>query len=151
MSIFGGIFKDITLGGVKGVFEGIGSLAKDIRSAITGEMSPEKRAEIEAKVLELESLSRQGQLEINRQEAEHPSVFVSGWRPAIGWVCAMSLACYYIPQYGLAAVFWIKLSWAAQEIQPYPATADGLIELVGGMLGLALWRTIDKAKGTAKN
>jgi hypothetical protein len=31
-----------------------------------------------------------GQLEINKMEAAHKSLFVAGWRPAIGWICSMA-------------------------------------------------------------
>ena len=37
-----------------------------------------------------------GQLEINKVEAANANLFVSGWRPAIGWVCAMALAYQYL-------------------------------------------------------
>jgi len=152
MTLLGGIFKDLTLGGVKGLFEGVGALAKDIRSAITGDISPEKKAELEAKLIEIDALSKQGQLEINMQESRHSSVFVSGWRPAIGWVCAVGLGCYFIPQYAMAAVLWVKASWNAQAILPYPIpNAEGLLELVGGMLGMALIRASEKIKGVARS
>jgi len=137
--------------GLRGTFEGIGSLAKDLRSAITGEISPEKKAEIEQKVLEIEAQSKLGQLEINRQEAAHPSVFVSGWRPAIGWVCAISLGSFFIPKHIMAAILWTKAAWIAQSLPPYPIDAKGILELTGGMLGLALWRTLEKRSGVARN
>ena len=141
-----------TLNGVKGVFEGIGGLAKDIRSAITGEISPEKKAEIESKLLELQALSRQGQLEVNKQEAAHPSIFVSGGRPAIIWVCAISIGMYFIPQYAMAAVLWTKACWIASKLLPYPIPEpEGLIMLVGALLGLGGLRTIEKIKGVARN
>src|SRR5690348_11946235 len=38
----------------------------------------------------------QGQLEINKQEAASTSVFIAGWRPAVGWVCVISLAYAYV-------------------------------------------------------
>lgn len=90
------------------------------------------------------------QIELNKVEAAHRSVFVAGWRPGIGWVCAVSLAAFYIPQYVLAAVLWVRASWEATALQPYPATADGLLELVLAMLGLAGVRTIEKLNGRAK-
>jgi len=152
MGIFGSIFKDITLGGVKGVFEGVGSLAKDLRSAITGEISPEKKAEIEGKLLELESLSQQGQMEVSKQEAAHPSVFVSGGRPAVIWVCAISIGTYYIPQYVMAAILWTKACWIASTLLPYPIPEpEGIIALVSALLGLGALRTIEKFKGVARN
>ena len=32
-----------------------------------------------------------GQMEVNKVEAAHKSLFVAGWRPAIGWVCALGM------------------------------------------------------------
>jgi hypothetical protein len=68
MSIFG----DMSFGGVKGLLEGAGTFAKDIRSAITGEISPEKKAELLQKADELESQGMVAQAEINKIEAASP-------------------------------------------------------------------------------
>ena len=48
----------------------------------------------------------QGQLDINKQEAQHGSIFVAGWRPAIGWVCGIALAWNFIfqPLYTLVSI-----------------------------------------------
>ena len=27
------------------------------------------------------------QIEVNKLEAQHKSIFVSGWRPSVGWCC----------------------------------------------------------------
>ena len=37
-----------------------------------------------------------GQLEINKAEAQHKSIFVAGWRPFIGWVCGFDLAYNFV-------------------------------------------------------
>jgi len=137
-----------TLGGVKGIFEGVGSLAKDIRSAVTGEISPEKKAELLEKASQLEAAAQQGQVEINKAEAQHRSIFVAGWRPFLGWICGLGIGSYFIPQYILAAVLWSRACWNAQALVPYPIPEPaGLITLVSGMLGLAGLRTIEKVKG----
>jgi Holin of 3TMs, for gene-transfer release len=150
--LLGNIGEGIAKGGIKGVFEGIGSLAKDIRSAITGEISPEKKAEIENKLVELESMAQQGQVETNKVEAASTSVFVSGWRPAIGWICGISIGSYFIPQYVLAAVLWTKACWVAGTLIPYPIPEPhGLLELIIGMLGLGIYRTVEKRAGVARN
>ncbi len=91
-----------------------------------------------------------GQNEINALYAGHRSTFVAGARPAILWVCAISLFFFFVPQYMLAAVLWVKASWVAQTIQPYPVSAEGLLELTGALLGLAGLRTIEKISGRAK-
>jgi len=150
MSFLSDLIGGATLSGVKGVFEGIGSLAKDIRSAVTGELSPEKKAELLDKAVQLEAMANNGQMEVNKAEAAHRSVFVAGWRPYIGWICGTSLGCYFIPQYVLAAVLWIRLSWNAQALLPYPIPEPaGLIALLTGMLGLGALRTVEKVMGKA--
>ena len=90
------------------------------------------------------------QVEINKIEATHRSPFVAGWRPFIGWVCGVGLAFYYIPQYALASFIWAKLVLETGVMQSYPVSADGLIELVLAMLGMATIRTIEKLKGVSK-
>ena len=32
-----------------------------------------------------------GQLDVNKVEAAHKSLFVAGWRPSIGWCCSLGL------------------------------------------------------------
>ena len=146
------IFEGATSGTIKGTFEGIGSLAKDLRSAITGEISPEKKVELQQKLLELEAMASSGQVEVNKIEAAHSSVFVSGWRPALGWICGIALGVYFIPQYIMASIIWVKLSWAAQTLVAFPiGEPHGLLELVLGMLGLGALRTIEKIGGTARS
>ena len=70
--------------------DSIGNLIKDIREAITGKgiEDPNKKAELEYKLAQLEFALKQGQLEINKAEAQNPNWFVAGWRPAIGWTGA---------------------------------------------------------------
>ena len=148
MSFLTDLVGGATLGGVKGIFEGVGSLAKDIRSAVTGEISPEKKAELLEKASQLEAAAQQGQVEINKAEAQHRSIFVAGWRPFLGWICGLGIGSYFIPQYILAAVLWSRACWNAQALVPYPIPEPaGLITLVSGMLGLAGLRTIEKVKG----
>lgn len=148
MGFFGDLVGGATLSGVKGIFEGVGSLAKDIRSAITGEISPEKKAELLEKASQLEAMGQQGQIAVNQAEAIHRSVFVAGWRPFVGWICGVSLGCYFIPQYVLAAVLWVRICWQAQALAPYPIPEPvGLTTLLSGMLGLGLLRTVEKMGG----
>ena len=89
-----------------GVLSGIGSLAKDIRQAITGEISPDQKAEIDLKLTQLEQAASQAQTEINKAEAQSSSIFVAGWRPFIGWVCGFGLL--------YATVLQPILSWFLQ-------------------------------------
>ena len=91
------------------------------------------------------------QTEINKIEAQHRSIFVAGWRPAIGWVCALSLFFFYVPQYVIASYVWVVLimenDW---QIVPYPVDDAGVMELVLAMLGMAAMRGVEKLKGRSK-
>jgi len=124
---------------------GIGKLAKDIRSAITGEISAEQKIAIEMKLLEIENQGLRAQTEINKIEAANASVFVSGWRPAVGWCCV----------FGLAYSFMIQplCTWASSIARfPAPPALDMsvLFQLLVGMLGLAGMRSWEKKEGVAK-
>lgn len=131
---------------VGSVLGGIGSLAKDVRSAITGEISPEKKAEIEAKILELESQAMQAQMAVNAREAENAATLVSGWRPFVGWVCGFALLYNYIV---LPLSAWLA-SFAMVSVPPLPALDTGeLMTLLFGMLGFGAYRTFEKVKGVS--
>ena len=129
--------------GVKETLGGVGQLAKDLRSAITGEISPDKKAEIENKILELEKAAQQAQNNINLEEAKHKSLFVAGWRPFIGWVCGVGIAYQFL--------FHPALVWALVllniDADPPTIDRDGLMALVVPLLGLGAYRTIEKTKG----
>lgn len=86
-----------------------------------------------------------GQTDVNAVEAANPSVFVSGWRPFIGWVCGLALAYQYV-----AAPL---LMWAASTLHIPLATPPKLDEtlwqLVFALLGLGGMRTYEKIRGVS--
>ena len=86
-----------------------------------------------------------GQIDINKSEAQHSSVFVAGWRPFIGWVCGLALAYEYLM---LPLFSWLSLNAGWQ--QPPHLVMDGMMELVLAMLGVAGLRTFEKYKGVAR-
>lgn len=94
--------------------------------------------------IKIELSSILGQLEINKEEAKHPSVFVAGWRPALGWVGAISLAYNFLFQpimNGLLAVFGIPSAFVSTPTQE-------IMSLIGGMTGLVVSRSVDKYNGS---
>lgn len=145
--IIGGAFGET----VKGVSEGITGLASGIRSAITGELPPKQRAELEKLAQEADSLAMQGQLAINKIEAGHHSIFVSGWRPFIGWVCGAALAYNYLfhPLISWAAFVFVD-NFDAEKLPPTLNMAT-LMPLIVGLLGLGVYRTVEKIKGAQRN
>ncbi|WP_051183260.1 3TM-type holin [Desulfocurvibacter africanus] len=108
----------------------------------------------------LRGLPALGQIELAKIEAAHRTLFVAGWRPAIGWVCAAALATYYLPQFLTASGVWVylclKVIYGSTDLTgivlpAYPIGAiSGLMELVLGMLGLGTLRTFEKLGGKAK-
>jgi len=114
--------------------------------------SDEEKLDKKALLLKLAQEPSIAQIELNKVEASHRSTFVAGWRPYIGWVCGTSLAVFFIPQYVVATMVWIKIIAANgfMEVVPYPSTAEGLMELVMALLGLGLLRTSEKVVGRAK-
>lgn len=85
------------------------------------------------------------QIEVNKEEAKHPSIFVAGWRPAVGWVGAAGLA--------LVSVILPLGSWVATVLFGYEGTfpqIDGelLLTMLGGILGIGGYRSFDKLKKT---
>lgn len=86
-----------------------------------------------------------GQLKINEVEAGHSSVFVSGWRPAIGWVCGLACAWNWI---GLPVVK-MGLTIYGKPLDLAPADLTEMLPILMGMLGLGGLRTIEKLSDKA--
>jgi len=72
----------------------IGNVLTSAREAITGEKikDPTELAKIDLQLQQIDAALAQGQLKINTEEAKNPRLFVSGWRPWIGWICGFALA-----------------------------------------------------------
>jgi hypothetical protein len=87
------------------------------------------------------------QIEVNKKEAEHKSLFVAGWRPAVGWVCCLGMASNFlvIPM----ANFALALSNSTIDI-PLIALSE-MMPVLLGMLGLGAMRTVEKAKGVQRD
>jgi hypothetical protein len=69
-------------------------------------------------------------------EASHPNNLISGARAAIIWICAIVLAIYWVPQYGVATYFWIKGCIIHGGLINYPLSAEKLFEMIASLLGL---------------
>jgi len=110
----------------------------------------EKRAaaerEIEAQLTTHLAKIDLAQLDINKTEAAHRSVFVSGWRPFIGWTCGVALAYTYV----LQPVLVFGLAQAGYLIDLPTMELGEMMPVLMGMLGLGGLRTFEKFKGVSK-
>ena len=86
-----------------------------------------------------------GQLDINKIEAASSSTFVSGWRPAIGWVCALALLYQYLVRPLAVAIF--AAVWHPLPVMP--GLDENLWQLMMAMLGMGGLRTFEKVQGVA--
>lgn len=128
------------------------SLMLDIGSKVIDRLWPDP-AQAAAAKLELFKLQQSGelavitgQMEINKNEASNPSVFVSGWRPFIGWVCGAACAWNWI---GLP----LAKAIAAYHQVPFalaPADLSEMMPVLIGLLGLGGLRTVEKIQGVAR-
>lgn len=132
--------------GLGKMVETVGSIASDL---IT---TDKERLELALEEKRIGQATDLAQMDVNKVEAAHASLFVAGWRPFIGWVGGVSLAYQFI-LYPLLLWGW---SWLqAQQLVPTGMTpppvleADVLWVLISGMLGIAGMRTFDKWKGTS--
>jgi hypothetical protein len=87
------------------------------------------------------------QVEVNKAEAQHKSIFVAGWRPFIGWSCGFAMAYHFI----VAPLILFGVGIYGAEIPELPAfDMDSLMTVLLGMLGLGGLRTYEKQKGLTK-
>jgi hypothetical protein len=137
-----------------GIVQAVGQIADDLITTDKERLD----AELELRKLGLEERRidaglLQGQIDVNREEAKSSSLFVAGWRPAIGWICAAALA-YQFLAYPLLVWAWALLQ--ARGVVPVGLQSppmlntDALWVVLSGMLGIAGLRTAEKVKGVAR-
>ena len=128
---------------------GIVSAAEGVANIIDRfvETDEEKQAAeiIKAKMMMQPSLA---QIELNKIEAGHRSIFVAGWRPFIGWVCGFALLWHFI--------LFDMLTWITVNFFPHVSAlpeltgTEMLVTVLLSLLGLGAMRTVEKFGGKAK-
>lgn len=108
--------------------------------------SEKAKLEMQAALLDAAVKGDLGQMEINKAEAAHQSVFVAGWRPAVGWICASALAYSYI----VVPLIGTVLTLMGKPVLKLPVLDANLWELMAGMLGMGALRSWDKAQALKK-
>ena len=86
------------------------------------------------------------QLEVNKAEAQHKSLFVSGWRPAVGWCCVFGMMGNFMV---IPFTNFVLALLKIEVVVPLIDTATMMPVLIG-MLGLGAMRTYEKRTGVSK-
>lgn len=118
---------------------------------------PDARAAAQFKLRELEQTGElatltaetdlaKAQIAVNQQEANSNSLFVSGWRPSVGWVCSAAFAYHFVIQPCLAFL----LAAAGRKVELPAFEMQTLLTVLCGMLGFGGLRTFEKIKGATK-
>ena len=136
-----------TAGAVGAVGKTVIDIGKGIKTLITGKLDPETAERLEQEWLALENAAMAQQNRIDEIEAQNTNLFISGWRPAIGWICGFSLAFEYIIR---PLAQWIIDMVRVGEVVALklPGLDLGLVvPLLAGLLGLGTMRSVEKIKG----
>lgn len=119
---------------------------------------PQKKAEAQAAaikaaadheeaILKILQAADLGQTEINKVEAASSNLFISGWRPFVGWVCASGFAWATVFQPILVFVLAaMNHSMVTPQIQ-----TEILVQALFGLLGLGAMRSYEKKLGVQGN
>lgn len=133
--------------GIGAIIDSVGKVASDL---IT---TDKERIQLELEGRRIDQAIDLAQTEVNKAEASNQSLFVAGWRPAIGWVGAAAMA-YQFLLYPLLVWAWVWLQAeqiVPKEVNPPPMLdTEALWVILSGMLGIAGMRSFEKTRGVAR-
>ena len=125
--------------GIGSVIEGVGKVAEHFVT------TDKERMALELEARKIDQANDMAQISVNTEEAKSASLFVSGWRPFVGWVCGFALA--YV------AILYPFMEFVATYYGytgKFPEIDTTItMQVLFGLLGLGGMRTYEKAKGVA--
>jgi len=107
---------------------------------------PKAAAAAKAELLAALVAADTAQLQVNAVEAASGSLFVAGWRPFVGWVCAVGVAWNWI---GLPVGVFVS-ALVGKNLALHPADLSEMLPLLFGLLGMGGLRTFEKMQGIAR-
>jgi len=126
----------------------VGSAAEGIGNALDKLFTSDDERLSRQEVLErIRQKPHEWQADINKIEAQHRTLFVAGWRPAIGWTCALGLFWHFL---GYDFALWVVTYTGSDIVPPKLVGTGNLLELTVGMLGMGGLRTLEKLKGVTR-
>ncbi|MDD9921683.1 MAG: 3TM-type holin [Boseongicola sp.] len=129
-------------GGLVTAAEGVANI---IDRFVETDEEKQAAAVIKAKLMMKPSLA---QIELNKVEAGHRSIFVAGWRPFIGWVCGLALLWHFIL---FDLLTWVTVNFFPHVTElPELSGTETLVTVLLSLLGLGAMRTAEKFGGKAR-
>jgi hypothetical protein len=140
--------------GIGSILEGVGKIAGDLVTTDKERIE----LELEGRKLDLEQARINqatdiAQVDVNKIEAASSNLFVSGWRPAVGWVGVLGLGYQFL---GYPFMQWAWAFGQGVDLIPQGLSAppdlevDQLLTLLAGLLGFGGMRSFEKTKGVAR-
>ena len=126
------------LGG--GLVDSVGKIVDELHT------SDEEKAQAKIKLKQLENDLQTKQMEINKVEAGHKSIFVAGWRPATGWLIVGILFYSYI----LQPFIIMTLKILGKDIEIPNLNTSEVMPIILGMLGLGFSRSYERKNKVAR-
>ena len=124
-----------------------GDLVKNVGGIIDSlHTSQEEKDNAKIKLKQLENDLQTKQMEINKVAAGHKSIFVAGWRPAVGWLIVGILFYSYI----LQPFILMTLKIMGKEIELPVLNMQEVMPIILGMLGLSFGRSYEKKHKVAR-
>ena len=139
--------------GIGSIIEAVGKVAGDLTTSDKERLQmalEERKLDLEEK--KIDQATDLAQVDINKIEAASSSLFVSGWRPAVGWVGVLGLSYQFL---GYPLMQWCWAFGQGVDIIPYGLAAppdldvEQLMVLLSGLLGFGGMRSFEKHKGVA--
>ena len=140
--------------GMGSILEGVGKIAGDLittdKERITLELEDRKLDLEQSKIDQATDLA---QIQVNQVEAASASAFVSGWRPAVGWVGVAGLGYQFL---GYPLMQWLWAFGQGVDLipkdlpSPPDLQTDQLMVLLSGLLGFGGMRSFEKSRGVAR-
>ena len=139
-----GLFGGGLAATVEAVGKTVGQFVTTDKERQAGELELYRAHTERSRVEQAEHLA---QVAVNQQEAQHRSVFVAGWRPFVGWTCAVMLVLHV----GILPLAEFVLAIVAPEIELPVFDITTMIVILGGLLGIKIpARSFEKARGVAR-
>ncbi len=139
MGLIGSIFREVASTGVSATLNSVGDAAIKLREAITGDLPPDKKAELEMRLADLDKAITEARSNVIMAEAQGQSWLQRNWRPLLMLVIICIVANNYI-LYPYLSIVTDKV-----RVLDLPDKLWALMQI--GVGGYILGRTAEKIKG----